>query len=162
MIPTSELAQSLRSFANYLENHVSGKDEHTSALRLSADRLEELEGAGSAGAMRATERHLADLQRLVFEVPAMDDRPPVRGPRPTVECGFTSVVKKPESYVYTGPSQFVERDSDTLCTTPMPKKPACKFCNGSGWVSYTAGGETRRDNCGCNPDIYPDLRDINQ
>jgi hypothetical protein len=28
-------------------------------------------------------------------------------------------------------------------------KPGCRFCGGTGRVSYTAGGSTKLDECGC-------------
>lgn len=28
-------------------------------------------------------------------------------------------------------------------------RPGCRFCGGTGQVSYSAGGDTRLDKCGC-------------
>jgi hypothetical protein len=48
-------------------------------------------------------------------------------------------------------------DSETAptCTPSEGEKPACKYCGGTGVVSYSAGGESRLDECGCGATPQP-------
>lgn len=109
------------------------------------------------------------LGLAMFENDSMKDAFPDTHwlPDSSVRPSFAPEEDKPEKPETTKPTGRLYDSVESMCigegipvplgaaTRDMNGKPDCQYCGGTGRVSYSAGGESRLDMCGCHAPSVP-------